>query len=171
MKKAIFLILFALLVLSACGTKDASEEQSAPEGNQAAEKENKTEEETNTEEPAERTPTEEDEKFTELLLARDYETLIKETIGFDSDSQKDFYNLASAMKKHDEIQTKSYVDETTNEKNYSDLISDYKVIVLYINKVEYIPEEMQVEFEDMKKEAEEQIVQNQEELDKQTQAE
>jgi outer membrane lipoprotein-sorting protein len=171
MKKAIFLILFALLVLSACGTKDASEEQSAPEGNQASETENKTEEETNTDEQTVRTPTEEDEKFTELLLARDYETLIKETIGFESDSQKDFYNLASALKKHDEIQTKSYVDETTNEKNYSDLISDYKVIVLYINKVDYIPEEMKAEFEDMKKEAEEKIVQNQEELDKQTQGE
>ncbi|MGM0901927.1 MAG: hypothetical protein ACQEXB_12655 [Bacillota bacterium] len=170
MKKAIFLILFALLVLSACGTKDAGEDQATSEGNQANETEMNSEEETDSEEQSVRTPTEEDERFTELLLARDYETVIKETIGFDSDSQKDFYNLANALKKHDEIQAKSYVDESTNEMNYADIISDYKVIVRYINKAEYIPEEMKAEFDELKKEAEEKAAQNQEELDKQTQA-
>jgi len=170
MKKALFLILSALLVLSACGTKEAGEEQSAPEGNQAAETEKNTEKDTNTEEQSVRTPTEEDKKYTELLLARDYNTVIKETVAFDSDSQKDFYNLASALKKYDEMQSKSYVDDSTNETNYTDIISDYKVIIRYIDKAEYIPEEMKAEFEEMKKEAEKKSAQNQEELDKQTQA-
>jgi hypothetical protein len=165
MKKAILLLLFALLVLSACGTKEANEEQATPEGNQASETE------TNSEEQVVRTPTEEDEKYTELLLAKDYETVIKETIGFDSDSQKDFYNLASALKKHDEIQSKSYVDESTNEMNYTDIISDYKVIIRYINKAEYIPEEMKADFDEIMKEAEEKSAQYQEELDKQAQSE
>lgn len=167
MKKAIFLILFALLVLSACGTKEAGEEQATPEGNQAAETETNKEEATS-EEQTVRTPTEEDEKYTELLLQRDYETVIKETIGFDSDSQKDFYNLASALKKHDEIQSK--LDES-NKINYTDLISDYKVITRYLNKAQYVPEEMKAEFDELSKEAEEKAAQYQEELDKQTQAE
>jgi len=167
-KAALLLVLFALLILSACGTKDSAEEQVAPEGNQASESEENTEEETSSEDQSVRTPTEEDEKFTELLLARDYETVIKETIGFDSQSQKDFYNLGSALKKHDEIQTK--LDES-DEVNYTDLISDYKVITRYINKAEYVPEEMKAEFDALSKEAEEKAVQYQEELDKQTQAE
>lgn len=160
MKKVLFLILFALLLLSACGTKDSAEEQTASEGNQAAETEQ------NTEEKNVRTPTEEDEKYTELLLERDYETVIKETISFDSESQKDFYNLASALKKHDEITEKL---AESAEPNYTDLISDYKVITRYINKSEYIPEEMKAEFDDLRKEAEEKAVEYQAELDKQNQ--
>lgn len=164
MKKGIFLLLFVFLILSACGTADTTEEQATPEGNQASEAEKDTEEESR------RTVTEEDEKFTQLLLERDYETLIRETISFDTDSQKDFYNLASALKKKDEIETKSYVDETTNEMNYSDAISDYKVISRYINKAEYIPEEMKTEFDELSKEAEEQVAYYQAEMDKQSQA-
>src|SRR5690606_26095043 len=110
-------------------------------------------------------PTEEDVKFTKLLVEQDYETLTKETVTLATPSQKNFYYLVSAFKKQEENISKSYVDETTNEMNYTDIISDNKVILNYFKRVTFVPEEIKEQFDEIKKIAEENVAKYEKELE------
>src|SRR5690606_37790882 len=143
MKKLISLLLILLLAIAVagCGTTEQGEKEPTSEENKTDGVTNGAGEESeDSEEVVE--PTEEDVKFTKLLVEQDYETLTKETITLATPSQKNFYYLVSAFKKQEEIISKSYVDETTNEMNYTDIISDNKVILNYFKRVTFVPEEI-----------------------------
>ncbi|MEH7014481.1 hypothetical protein V7087_27340 [Neobacillus niacini] len=145
MKKVLSLILILLLALTACGTQE-KEETASPE-------ENKTEEGTNaTKNQNTRELTAEDEKFSKLIVDKDYEAVVKETVSLKSESQKDFYYIASAFIKNNEIQTKTYDPADTNA-----MKTDYQVIVNYLKRVKFVPDEIKDEVEGLRKVAEEKV--------------
>ncbi|NWQ40420.1 hypothetical protein MLOOGBEN_06870 [Bacillus sp. EB106-08-02-XG196] len=146
MKKVLSLILILLLALTACGTQE-KEEAATPEENQTEEGTNAAKENTNT-----RELTAEDEKFAELILAKDYEAVVKETGSLKSESQKDFYYLASAFIKNNEIQTKTY---DPNEPNA--ILTDHKVIKNYLNRVKFVPDNIKVQVDELRTAAEEKL--------------
>ncbi|MFP7296215.1 hypothetical protein [Neobacillus niacini] len=152
MKKVLSLILILLLALTACGTQE-KEETATP-------KENKTEEGTNAAKESSNTRelTAEDEKFAELIIAKDYETVVKETGSLKSESQKDFYYIASAFIKNNEIQTKTYDPNDPNA-----IITDHKVIINYLNRVKFVPDNIKDQVNELRSAAEKKLA----ELDQQ----
>jgi len=160
MKKFGLLLILLLLTLTACGTSENAENQDATEKNET------TEESTNAAKE-DREITEEDEKFTKMLLDKDYDGVIAESVSLKTDSQKNFYYLASALRKYEEIQTKDYVDATTNDKNYNDMVTDYNVVAQYLGRASYVPDELAEDIDTVKSEAEEKAAEYQAELDKQ----
>jgi major membrane immunogen (membrane-anchored lipoprotein) len=158
MKKGLSLILFLMIVLTACGTQEKEELKASPD-------ESKTEEsangDKNSENPKELTA--EDEKFTKLMVEKDYESVIKESVSLKSEEQKNFYYLASAFKKHSEIQTKSY-DET----NLNDAQTDYLVIITYLKRAKYVPDEIKDEVNELRKVSEEKAAYYKAEIEKQS---
>lgn len=146
MKKVLSLILILLLALTACGTQE-KEEAATPEENQTEEGTNAAKENINT-----RELTAEDEKFAELILAKDYEAVVKETGSLKSESQKDFYYLASAFIKNNEIQTKTYDPNDPNA-----ILTDHKVIKNYLNRVKFVPDNIKVQVDELRTAAEEKL--------------
>lgn len=146
MKKVLSLILILLLALTACGTAE-KEETASPE-------ENKTEKGTNAAKVNENTRefTAEDEKFSKLIVEKNYEAVIKETVSLKSESQKDFYYIASAFIKNNENQTKSYDPADTTA-----MKTDYQVVVNYLKRVKFVPDEIKGEVEELRKVAEEKV--------------
>lgn len=146
MKKVLSLILILLLALTACGTQE-KEETATPE-------ENKTEEGTNAAKENENTRefTAEDEKFSKLIVEKNYDEVVKETVSLKSESQKDFYYIASAFIKNSENQTKTYDPADLNGQK-----TDYQVIVNYLNRVKFVPDEIKAEVDGLKKSAEEKV--------------
>jgi hypothetical protein len=146
MKKVLSLILILLLVLSACGTQE-KEETATPEENKTEEGTNAAKENTNT-----RELTAEDEKFAELIIAKDYDAVVKETGSLKSESQKDFYYIASAFIKNNEIQTKTYDPNDPNA-----IVTDHKVIINYLNRVKFIPDDIKDQVNELKTATEEKM--------------
>lgn len=146
MKKVLSLILVLLLALTACGTQE-KEDTATP-------KENKSEESTNAAKDNENTRelTAEDEKYAELITAKDYETVVRETGSLKSESQKDFYYIASAFIKNNEIQTKTYDPNDPNA-----IVTDHKVIVNYLNRVKFLPDKIKDEVDGLRKSAEDKL--------------
>jgi hypothetical protein len=146
MKKVLSLILILLLALTACGTAE-KEETATPE-------ENKTEEGTNAAKENENTReyTAEDEKFSKLIIEKKYDEVVKETVSLKSESQKDFYYIASAFIKNNENQTKTYDPADLNGQK-----TDYQVIVNYLNRAKFIPDEIKAEVDGLKKAAEDKV--------------
>ncbi|MEH7177060.1 hypothetical protein [Neobacillus vireti] len=154
MKKVLSLIFVLLLALTACGTQD-KEETAAPE-------ENKREQGTNADKEPQKELTAEDEKFTQLMVEKNYDAIIKEAISLKTEEQKNFYYLASAFIKNNEVQTKTYT-----ETNYNDAKTDYTVIVNYLKRVKYVPDEIKAEVDELRNVSEEKAVFYTEELEKQ----
>jgi hypothetical protein len=146
MKKVLSLILLLLLALTACGTAE-KEETAAPE-------ENKTEEGTNAAKENEitREYTAEDEKFSKLIIEKKFDEVVKESVSLKSESQKDFYYIASAFIKNNENQTKTYDPADLNGQK-----TDYQVIVNYLNRAKFVPDEIKAEVDGLKKSAEEKV--------------
>lgn len=156
MKKVLSLILILLLALTACGTQE-KEETATPE-------EKKTEEGTNAgkEEKAKtRESTAEDEKFSQLIVEKNYDQVVKETVSLKSDSQKDFYYIASAFIKNNENQTKTY-----DPADLTAMKTDYQVIVNYINRVKFVPDEIKADVEGLKTSAEAKVAEADKQLTK-----
>jgi hypothetical protein len=156
MKKVLSLILILLLALTACGTQE-KEETATPE-------EKKTEEGTNAakEEKANtRELTAEDEKFSKLIVEKNYDKVVKETVSLKSDSQKDFYYIASAFIKNNENQTKTY-----DPADLTAMKTDYQVIVNYINRVKFVPDEIKADVEGLKTAAEAKVAEADKQLTK-----
>jgi uncharacterized protein (DUF885 family) len=155
MKKVLSIILILLLALTACGTQE-KEETATPE-------EKKTEEGTNAakEKADTRELTAEDEKFSKLIVEKNYDQVVKETVSLKSESQKDFYYIASAFIQNNENQTKTY-----DPADLTPMKSDYKVIVNYINRVKLVPDEIKGEVEGLKKSAEEKVAEADKQLTK-----
>lgn len=147
MKKVLSLILILLLALTACGTQEKEEETATPEENKTEEGTNAAKENTNT-----RELTAEDEKFAELILAKDYEAVVKETGSLKSESQKDFYYIASAFIKNNEIQTKTYDPNDPNA-----ILTDHKVIKNYLNRVKFVPDNIKDQVDELRTAAEEKL--------------
>lgn len=163
MKKLISLLFILLLsvMVVACGTTEQGEKEETPDKNQTVDETNGAG--NKNEEAVELT--EEDQKFTKLLVEKDYDALTKETVSLATASQKNFYYLVTAFKKQQEIDAKSYVDPTTNETNYNDIVTDNKVILNYFNRASYIPDEVKDQVNEMKKAAEENIAKYEKELE------
>jgi hypothetical protein len=144
--KLIVTILSVLLLITGCGTsnQDSTNQGDSKKIEKTEETENKT-----------RELTEEDKKFTELLIAEDYNNLITETVDLKTESQKNFYFLASSFKLAQEIPTKSYIIEGTDKVSNRGIQTDYKVILNNINKVTYLPEEIEDRVNQLKSLAEE----------------
>ncbi|MDQ1003568.1 uncharacterized protein (DUF305 family) [Neobacillus niacini] len=155
MKKVLSLILILLLALTACGTQE-KEETASPEEKKTEEGTNAAKENTNT-----RELTAEDEKFSKLIVEKNYDAVITETVSLKSESQKDFYYIASAIIKNNENQTKTY-----NPADLTAMKTDYQVIVNYINRVKFVPDEIKVEVEGLKKSAEEKVAEADKQLTK-----
>jgi hypothetical protein len=139
MKKVLSLILILLLALTACGTQE-KEETATPEENKTEEGTNAAKENTNT-----RELTAEDEKYAELILAKDYDAVVKETGSLKSESQKDFYYIASAFIKNNEIQTKTYDPNDPNA-----ILTDHKVIKNYLNRVKFVPDNIKDQVDELR---------------------
>lgn len=146
MKKVLSLILILLLALTACGTAE-KEDTATPEKNKTEEGTNAAKENTKT-----RELTAEDEKFSQLIVEKNYDQVIQETISLKSESQKDFYYIASAFIKNNENQAKTYDPADTNA-----MKTDYQVIVNYINRVKFVPDEIKGQVDELKKAAEEKV--------------
>ncbi|SDL96894.1 hypothetical protein [Bacillus sp. OK048] len=163
MKKVLSVILVLLFALTACGTQDKEEAKPTP-------KETKTEEGTNAAKDSEtkKELTAEDQKFTTLMVEKNYEAVLQDTITLKTEEQKNFYYLASAFIKNSEIQAKSYVDPTTNETDLYAAKTDYSVVVNYLNRAKYVPNEIKAEVDELRKVSEEKAAYYMEELEKQT---
>lgn len=146
MKKVLTLIIISLLALTACGTQE-EKETASPEVK-------KTEEGTNATKETEKTRelTAEDETFSKLIVEKNYDEVVKQTVSLKSESQKDFYYIASAFIKNNENQTKTYDPADLNA-----MKTDYQVIVNYINRVKFVPDEIKEEVEGLKKSSEEKV--------------
>ncbi|MDF2856678.1 MAG: hypothetical protein K0Q87_2529 [Neobacillus sp.] len=144
--KLIITMLSVLFLITGCGTsdQDSTNQGDSNKIEKTEEAENKTIE-----------LTEEDKKFTELLIAEEYDSLINETVDLKTESQKNFYFLASSFKLEREIPTKSYVIEGTDKVSNRGIQTDYKVILNNINKVTYLPEEIEDRVNQLKASAEE----------------
>jgi hypothetical protein len=156
MKKVISLILILLLALTACGTQE-KEESASPE-------QKKTEEGTNAakEEKANtRELTAEDEQFSKLIVEKNYNEVVKQTVSLKTESQKDFYYIASAFIKNNENQTTTY-----DPADLTAMKTDYQVIVNYINRVKFVPDEIKADVEGLKTSAEEKVAEADEQLTK-----
>jgi uncharacterized protein (DUF305 family) len=162
MKKVLSLILLLLLVLTACGTQEKEEAKTTPE-------QTKTEEGTSASKDSEtkKELTAEDQKFTNLMVGKNYEAVIKDAINLKTEEQKNFYYLASAFIKNNEIQAKSYVDPTTNETDVNAAKTDYMVVVNYLNRAKYVPDEIKADVDELRKVSEEKAAFYTEELEKQ----
>jgi major membrane immunogen (membrane-anchored lipoprotein) len=158
MKKFLPVILLLLLVLTACGTQEKEDAKTTPE-------ENKTEENANANKDTETTRelTAEDEKFSQMLLDKDYQTIVKETVTLKSESQKDFYYLASAFIKLNEIQAKP----AEAAADLKAMQTDYTVIVNYLNRVKFVPDTIKGQVDELRKVAEEKQAYYQAEVEKQ----
>lgn len=143
MKKVLSLILILLLALTACGTTE-KEDTASPEEKKIEEGTNAAKEKTTT-----RELTAEDEKFSKLIVEKKYDEVVKETISLKTESQKDFYYIASAFIKTNENQTKTY-----DSADLTAMKTDYQVIVNYINRVKLVPDEIKAEVEGLKTAAE-----------------
>ena len=125
MQKVLSLIFILLLTITvtACGT------QNNEGAKESTEKNNQVEDGTTGAGNEENVKlTEEDEKLTKLIIEKDYDTVIKETVNLETESQKNFYYLATIFTRYEEMQTKNYVDETTKEMIQS-TINDFKLII------------------------------------------
>lgn len=158
MKKILPVILLLLLVLTACGTQEKEDAKTTPE-------ENKTEENANANKDTETTRelTAEDEKFSQMILDKEYETIVKETVTLKSESQKDFYYLASAFIKLNEIQAKP----AEAAADLKAMQTDYTVIVNYLNRVKFVPDTIKGQVDELRKVAEEKQAYYQAEVEKQ----
>jgi hypothetical protein len=158
MNKILSVILLLLLVLTACGTQEKEDAKTTPE-------ENKTEENANANKDTEtsRELTAEDEKFSQMLLDKDYQTIVKETVTLKSESQKDFYYLASAFIKLNEIQAKP----AEAAADLKALQTDYTVIVNYLNRVKFVPDTIKGQVDELRKVAEEKQAYYKAEVEKQ----
>ncbi|WP_342432090.1 hypothetical protein [Neobacillus sp. FSL H8-0543] len=144
--KLFITMLSVLFLITGCGT---SNQDSTNQGD------SKKIEETEKAESKTRELTEEDKKFTEMFLAEDYENLITETVDLKTESQKNFYFLASSFKLEKEIPTKSYMIEGTDKVSNRGIQTDYKVIINNINKVTYLNEQIEDRVNQLKASAEE----------------
>ncbi|MEC1523170.1 hypothetical protein P9D43_14265 [Neobacillus niacini] len=155
MKRVISLILILLLALTACGTTE-KEEKASPEVKKTEEGTNAAKENANT-----RELTAEDEKFSNLIVEKKYDEVVKETVSLKSESQKDFYYIASAFIKNNENQTKTY-----DPADLTAMKTDYQVIVNYINRVKFVPDEIKAEVEGLKTTAEGKVAEADKQLTK-----
>lgn len=146
MKKVISLILILLLALTACGTQE-KEETATPEEKKTEEGTNAAKENANT-----RELTAEDEQFSKLIVEKNYDEVVKQTVSLKTESQKDFYYIASAFIKNNENQTKTY-----DPADLTAMKTDYQVIVNYINRVKFVPDEIKADVEGLKTSAEEKV--------------
>lgn len=146
MKKVISLILILLLALTACGTQE-KEETATPEEKKTEEGTNAAKENANT-----RELTAEDEQFSKLIVEKNYDEVVKQTISLKTESQKDFYYIASAFIKNNENQTTTY-----DPADLTAMKTDYQVIVNYINRVKFVPDEIKADVDGLKKSAEEKV--------------
>ena len=162
MKKVLSVILVLLLALTACGTQEKEEAKTTPE-------KTKTEEGTNAAKDNEtkKELTAEDQKFTNLMVEKNYEAVIQDAVTLKTEEQKNFYYLASAFIKNNEIQAKTYVDAATNETDVNAAKTDYSVVVNYLNRAKYVPEEIKVEVDELRKVSEEKAAYYIAELEKQ----
>ena len=154
MKKVLPFILVLLLALTACGTQE-KEETASPE-------ENKTEQGANADKEPKKELTAEDEKFTTLMKEKNYDAIIKDSVSLKTEEQKNYYYLASAFIKNNEVQTKTYA-----ETDYNDAKTDYTVIVNYLKRVKFVPDQIKAEVDELRKVSEEKAAFYTEELEKQ----
>jgi type IV secretory pathway VirB10-like protein len=152
MKKVLSLILLLLLALTACGTQEKEDAKVTPE-------ENKTEQGTSADKNTEtkKELTAEDEKFINLMKEKNYDAVIKDSLTLKTEEQKNYYYLASAFIKNNEVQSKSYVDAVTNKTDNNAAKVDYNVIVNYLNRAKYVPDELKAEVDELRKASEEKV--------------
>ncbi|MCQ5364148.1 DUF2845 domain-containing protein [Anoxybacillus salavatliensis] len=116
-------------------------------------KENKTEQASKQDvnikqESKKRELTEEEKHLISLFKQEKYDEISVECIGFENQTQKDFYNIAYAFRKYEEFKNKSYVKEIGGY-DYDDEKGDYREIISSLEKVSYIPLDIEKEVNEL----------------------
>lgn len=86
--------------------------------------------------------TEEEQKYIDLVIKEDYETLLSLTENGSSELQKDYYNIAFALIKQNEIIPMLLEDDGRDYATDTKLSLKYGTIVRSIESVKFIPPEL-----------------------------
>ncbi|PFO08480.1 hypothetical protein COJ85_03030 [Bacillus sp. AFS076308] len=86
--------------------------------------------------------TEEEQKYIQLVINKDYDTLMKLTIGQSNEVLKDYYNIAFSLKEYQELQRS---DTETNN-----LGAKYQYIALTLKALKYVPDEIKNQIDEVK---------------------
>ncbi|MFC0417730.1 hypothetical protein ACFFHH_20180 [Cytobacillus solani] len=134
MSKKVLLFIFILILLASCSN---NQQETLNEINN-----NQTNEEATLEEEIgkQRELTSEELELTELIINKKYDEVARECIGFENQTQKDFYKLASAFR----------VYQNYNKDTESVLPVSFESVIEDLDKITFIPPQLSKEVKNLR---------------------